>query len=330
MNAHGIAVQRRYGRSIMHGFHGWWSAGTLLGAGTGAIAAALDVPLASSTWPSSGSLLAGVSVAAMPLLLRGSRRGPLGRRGWRIRPSAPSSAGPRAGSVAGSAWRAVRLLGSPRPVRPDRGPRRDARGRRADLEHDLPDRGAGRGCRGRRAGRRPLHRGHDGRAPDERPLDRSMGRHDRGAQRRRGGDGRARPRHRRRLVGGGAAGGGRVRAGRPRNVAPVPGHDLGGGDGPRRAGRTGRGGRRLARPRAASSSRRRWSDWPPTPSAWAPRWSSRSSPASPSRSSWARSWARADGGSSRTPARSSLTPDPTRGSHAPVIGYAGAAVAWLG
>jgi fucose permease len=70
MNAHGIAVQRGYGRSIMHGFHGWWSAGTLLGAATGAVAAALDVPLFIHL-AFVGIVLAGVSVVAMPFLLRG-------------------------------------------------------------------------------------------------------------------------------------------------------------------------------------------------------------------------------------------------------------------
>src|SRR5688572_1293593 len=69
MNAHGIAVQRGYGRSIIHGFHGWWSAGTLLGSGTGAVAATLGVPLVVHL-AVVGLLLAGVSVAAMPLLLR--------------------------------------------------------------------------------------------------------------------------------------------------------------------------------------------------------------------------------------------------------------------
>lgn len=46
MNAHGIVVQRHYRRSILHGLHGLWSAGTLVGGATAAIAAALDVPLA--------------------------------------------------------------------------------------------------------------------------------------------------------------------------------------------------------------------------------------------------------------------------------------------
>jgi fucose permease len=70
MNAHGIAVQRGYGRSIMHGFHGWWSAGTLLGAGMGALAAAAGVPLLVHLI-AVGIVLASVSLAAAPLLLRG-------------------------------------------------------------------------------------------------------------------------------------------------------------------------------------------------------------------------------------------------------------------
>ena len=106
MNAHGIAVQRGYGRSIMHGFHGWWSAGTLLGAGTGAIAAALDVPLIVHL-AAVGLLLAGVSVAAMPLLLRDRD---VDRAG-----TEPGRPGPSAAvldrSASGSTRRAVRLLG---------------------------------------------------------------------------------------------------------------------------------------------------------------------------------------------------------------------------
>lgn len=39
MNAHGLAVERRYGRSVMNGFHAWFSIGGLVGAGTGALAA---------------------------------------------------------------------------------------------------------------------------------------------------------------------------------------------------------------------------------------------------------------------------------------------------
>jgi fucose permease len=102
MNAHGIVVQRGYGRSIMHGFHGWWSAGTLLGAGMGAIAAALDVPLVVHL-AAVGIVLAGVSVAAMPFLLRGH-----GVDAAEAGETRASSAGDPS---SGSARRGLRLLG---------------------------------------------------------------------------------------------------------------------------------------------------------------------------------------------------------------------------
>jgi MFS family permease len=45
MNAHGVLVQNRYGRSIMQAFHGFWSAGTLVGGATGALAAGAGIPV---------------------------------------------------------------------------------------------------------------------------------------------------------------------------------------------------------------------------------------------------------------------------------------------
>lgn len=45
MNAHGILVQDRFGRSIIQAFHGFWSAGTLVGGATGALAAGLGIPV---------------------------------------------------------------------------------------------------------------------------------------------------------------------------------------------------------------------------------------------------------------------------------------------
>ena len=44
-NAHGLRVQRRYGRSIINGFHAVWSIGAVLGGSMGAAAIALDLPL---------------------------------------------------------------------------------------------------------------------------------------------------------------------------------------------------------------------------------------------------------------------------------------------
>lgn len=46
MNAHGVEVQRRYGRSILNGFHGWWSLGSVTGGVSGTLAAAWRVPVA--------------------------------------------------------------------------------------------------------------------------------------------------------------------------------------------------------------------------------------------------------------------------------------------
>ncbi|TDC61329.1 MFS transporter [Streptomyces hainanensis] len=45
MNAHGMRVQRRYGRSILNAFHGLWSVGAVLGGVTGAAAAQFELPL---------------------------------------------------------------------------------------------------------------------------------------------------------------------------------------------------------------------------------------------------------------------------------------------
>jgi fucose permease len=45
MNAHGLGVQRQYGRSLLQGFHGMWSAGSMAGGAVGAVAAIAGVPV---------------------------------------------------------------------------------------------------------------------------------------------------------------------------------------------------------------------------------------------------------------------------------------------
>jgi MFS family permease len=45
MNAHGVTVERRYGRPILSGFHALWSAGGILGALCGGLAAEAGVPV---------------------------------------------------------------------------------------------------------------------------------------------------------------------------------------------------------------------------------------------------------------------------------------------
>lgn len=45
MNAHGMRVQGEYGRSILNGFHAWWSVGAVTGGLIGSIAAQAQVPI---------------------------------------------------------------------------------------------------------------------------------------------------------------------------------------------------------------------------------------------------------------------------------------------
>jgi fucose permease len=66
MNAHGIGLQRQYGRSILQGFHGMWSVGSLAAAAVGAIAAGAGVPV-------SISLAAAAGVTAIMVLVAGRR-----------------------------------------------------------------------------------------------------------------------------------------------------------------------------------------------------------------------------------------------------------------
>ncbi|MCW2515020.1 MAG: fucose permease [Mycobacterium sp.] len=70
-NAHGLRVQRLYGRSIINSLHAVWSAGALLGAGMAALAIAMHVPIAVHLGVSA-SVFIGVAVAAYPFLLKGS------------------------------------------------------------------------------------------------------------------------------------------------------------------------------------------------------------------------------------------------------------------
>ncbi|WP_022908780.1 MFS transporter [Aestuariimicrobium kwangyangense] len=45
MNAHGMRVERRYRRSIMNSYHGWWSMGAVVGGLLGALGAQVGLPL---------------------------------------------------------------------------------------------------------------------------------------------------------------------------------------------------------------------------------------------------------------------------------------------
>ncbi|ANP27384.1 hypothetical protein DAD186_08340 [Dermabacter vaginalis] len=70
-NAHGMRVERRYRRSIINSFHGFWSLGAVLGGVLGAVCAQFSVPLAWQGW--GGLVLFGaIAIANFPFLLKGS------------------------------------------------------------------------------------------------------------------------------------------------------------------------------------------------------------------------------------------------------------------
>lgn len=68
MNAQGVEVERRYGKSIMSGLHGMWSVGGLVGSGFGALAAhaGLDARVHLAI---TAAVLAGLTLLACPWLL---------------------------------------------------------------------------------------------------------------------------------------------------------------------------------------------------------------------------------------------------------------------
>jgi MFS family permease len=90
-NAHGLRVQRVYGRSIINSLHAIWSAGAVLGGAMGAAAIALDVPR-SVHLGVSAVLFGAVAVGAYPFLLKGpdnddhpnTGASSSSRPGWRI------------------------------------------------------------------------------------------------------------------------------------------------------------------------------------------------------------------------------------------------------
>jgi MFS family permease len=70
VNAHGLRVERRYGRSVLNSMHAVWSIGAVVGGGTGAAASGLAVPL---SWHLAGAavVFAALAVVAARFLLRG-------------------------------------------------------------------------------------------------------------------------------------------------------------------------------------------------------------------------------------------------------------------
>ena len=70
MNAHGLVIERRYGRPILSSLHAWFSIGGLFGASTGALAAGVSLGLGLHISIAAGVALAGGLVLG-PFLLRG-------------------------------------------------------------------------------------------------------------------------------------------------------------------------------------------------------------------------------------------------------------------
>lgn len=71
MNAHGLRVQKMYGRSILNSFHGWWSVGAVCGGFLGSAAAQANVPI----WLQcliATVVFGAIALAARTLLLRTS------------------------------------------------------------------------------------------------------------------------------------------------------------------------------------------------------------------------------------------------------------------
>lgn len=74
-NAHGLRVQRLYGRSIINALHGIWCVGAVLGGLSGSLAAALAVPLSIHLLVVSALVIA-AALLVRPLMLAGPDRDP--------------------------------------------------------------------------------------------------------------------------------------------------------------------------------------------------------------------------------------------------------------
>ena len=110
-NAHGLRVQRIYGRSIINALHGVWCVGAVVGGLTGSLAAGTGLPLTVHL-----SLVAVVVLVAVllvaPLMLPGLDRAELGRAAGAPDAAVTGGAGTgRAGGAGGALWRQHRLLG---------------------------------------------------------------------------------------------------------------------------------------------------------------------------------------------------------------------------
>ena len=110
-NAHGLRVQRGYGRSILNAFHGLWSIGAVTGGLLGSAAAGLGVPLPAAPRRRRARLRGSRAARAPRPAPRPRRRRPGGRRDRSRRRPAARGRAVRRRTAAAHAWRARRPRG---------------------------------------------------------------------------------------------------------------------------------------------------------------------------------------------------------------------------
>ncbi|WP_436534435.1 MFS transporter [Actinoplanes sp. HUAS TT8] len=126
-NAHGLRVQRRYGRSIINSFHAIWSIGAVTGGAMAAVAIALGLPLGAHL-SISGALFVIIALVALRFALPGPDAEPVEERTTAGRPAARPAVSARiwlmvgalvviaiGGALvedAGNSWAALYLSGS--------------------------------------------------------------------------------------------------------------------------------------------------------------------------------------------------------------------------
>ncbi|AQX16303.1 Inner membrane protein YbjJ [Tessaracoccus sp. O5.2] len=85
MNAHGLRVQKLYGRTILNSFHGWWSIGAVCGGILGSAAAQVEMAL----WLQAvvaAVVFGGMALFARTLLLPGKDQAPVDEAAAELRP----------------------------------------------------------------------------------------------------------------------------------------------------------------------------------------------------------------------------------------------------
>ena len=112
MNAHGMRVERRYRRSIMNSYHGWWSLGAVAGGLLGAASAQIELPL----WiqGTAGLIVFGVLAAlSLRLMLPGhdsTERTPAVGPSAAFGAAVPAEVAPSGFRLAGMSLRALGLI----------------------------------------------------------------------------------------------------------------------------------------------------------------------------------------------------------------------------